>query len=104
MKNQSTPHNLEVQAGGPDRAPEANTSQNVIRSESSLRPTTQFQEVPIGQFFEYRGRRYKKLAPNLASDEDRNGTIFMYQTEVLPDPFARISQIPEPKNCLNPSL
>ena len=47
----------------------------------------QFQEIPIGQFFEFRGRRYKKLALSLASDEDRNGAIFRTETEVLPDPF-----------------
>ena len=51
--------------------------------------TIQFQEIPIGQFFEYRGRRYKKLALSMASDEDRNGNIFQAQTEVLPDPLAQ---------------
>ena len=43
----------------------------------------QFQEIPIGQHFEFRGRRYRKLALSMASDEDRNGTSFMAQTEVL---------------------
>ncbi|MEI6393235.1 MAG: hypothetical protein WCT12_19285 [Verrucomicrobiota bacterium] len=53
-------------------------------------PTTiQFQEIPIGQHFEFRDRRYKKLARNMASDEDRNGTIFQSETEVLPDPLRR---------------
>ena len=50
-------------------------------------PTIQFQEIQIGQHFEFRGRRYRKLARNMAGDEERNGTIFMDQTEVLPDPF-----------------
>ena len=49
--------------------------------------TIQFQEIPIGQYFEFRGRRYKKLALSMASDEDRYGNIFQAQTEVLPDPF-----------------
>jgi hypothetical protein len=49
----------------------------------------QFQEIAIGQHFEFRGRRYKKLALSMASHEDRIGNIFQAQTEVLPDPFAR---------------
>jgi hypothetical protein len=53
--------------------------------------TIQFQEIAIGQYFEFRGRRYKKLALSMASDEDRIGTIFQAQTEVLPDPFHSIS-------------
>ena len=53
--------------------------------------TIQFQEIAIGQHFEFRGRRYKKLALSMASDEDRIGTIFQAQTEVLPDPFHSIS-------------
>jgi len=53
-------------------------------------PTTiQFQEIPIGQHFEFRGRRYRKLALSMASDEDRIGNIFQAQTEVLPDPLSR---------------
>jgi len=47
----------------------------------------QFQEIPIGQFFEFRGRRYEKLALSRAGDEDRNSTIFLAQTEVLPGSF-----------------
>jgi hypothetical protein len=54
--------------------------------------TIQFQEVPIGQHFEFRGRRYRKLALNMAGDEDRNGTIFMNQTGVLPDPPSQTAQ------------
>ena len=53
----------------------------------------QFQEIPIGGHFEFRGRRYKKLALSMASDEDRNGTIFLAQTEVGPDPIPRIDPI-----------
>ena len=52
-------------------------------------PTLQFQEVPIGQHFEFRGRRYQKLALSIARDEDHYGNIFQAQTEVLPDPFAK---------------
>ena len=51
--------------------------------------TIQFQEIPIGQCFEFRGRRYQKLALSMASDEDRNGNIFQPQTKVLPDAFLR---------------
>jgi hypothetical protein len=57
-------------------------------------PTIQFQEIPIGQHFEFRGRRYQKLALSLARDEDHYGNIFQAQTEVLPDPFA--SRPPSP--------
>jgi len=56
-----------------------------------LPPTIQFQEIPIGQFFEFRGRRYKKLALSMAEDEDHYGNIFQAQTEVLPDST--------PRNC-----
>jgi hypothetical protein len=49
--------------------------------------TLQFQEIPIGQLFEFRGRPYQKLALSMASDEDRYGTIFRAETQVLPDPF-----------------
>jgi hypothetical protein len=49
--------------------------------------TIQFQEIPIGQHFEFRGRRFRKLALSMACDEDRIGNIFQAQTEVLPDPF-----------------
>ena len=34
-----------------------------------------------------------KLALNIASDEDKNGTLFQAQTEVLPDPFSRSSPL-----------
>ena len=54
---------------------------------SPLPSTIQFQEIPIGQHFEFRGRRYRKLALSMACDEDRIGNIFQAQTEVLPDPF-----------------
>jgi hypothetical protein len=51
--------------------------------------TIQFQEIPIGQLLEFRGRRYQELALSLASDEERNGTIFRAETEVQPDTFPR---------------
>jgi len=53
-----------------------------------IHSTIQFQELSIGQHFEFRGRRYEKLALSMACDEDRIGNIFQAQTEVLPDPFA----------------
>ena len=59
-------------------------------------PIMQFQEIQIGQDFEFRGRRYRKLALNMAGDEERNGTIFMNQTEVLPDPISRIGPTAPP--------
>ena len=52
-----------------------------------MHSTIQFQEIPIGGYFEFHGRRYRKLALSMASDEDRNGNIFQAQTEVLPDPL-----------------
>jgi hypothetical protein len=51
-------------------------------------PTIQFQEIPFGGCFESRGRRYQKISLIVARDEDGNGSIFMAQSEVLPDPFA----------------
>lgn len=47
----------------------------------------QFQELPLGQYFEFRGRRFQKLALSLACSEDRYGTVFHRDTEVLPDPL-----------------
>jgi len=44
-----------------------------------------FCELPIGSRFEFRGRRYEKLALSLACDEERCGNIFQDQTEVLSD-------------------
>jgi hypothetical protein len=61
--------------------------------------TIQFQEIPIGQFFEFRARRYRKLALSMASDEDRNGNIFQAQTEVLPDPLPRTILPSEVARC-----
>ena len=48
----------------------------------------QFREILIGHFAEFCGRRYQKLALSMASDEDRNGSVFMAQVEVQPDPLA----------------
>jgi hypothetical protein len=63
------------------------TSQSTGGTQCPMPSTIQFQEIPIGQFFEFRGRRYRKLALSMASDEDRNGAIFRAETEVLPDPL-----------------
>ena len=57
------------------------------QSRTPLPSTIQFQEIQIGQHFEFRGRRFRKLALSMACDEDRMGYIFQAQTEVLPDPF-----------------
>jgi hypothetical protein len=58
-----------------------------MNSTNTMPSTLQFQEIPIGGHFEFRGRRYKKLALSMASDEDHYGNIFQAETEVLPDPF-----------------
>jgi hypothetical protein len=47
--------------------------------------TVKFRELPLGARFEFRGRRYEKLALSLARDEERCGNIFHEHTEVLPD-------------------
>ncbi len=87
MKNESEPHN-QVDAAGPNPAPsDPSKLQKLTSPSSTMTATIQFQQIPIGQFFEFRGRRYKKLALSMASDEDRYGSIFMAETEVLPDPF-----------------
>ncbi len=44
---------------------------------------TTFCQLPIGARFEFRGRRYEKLALSMAGDEDRCGNIFREETEVL---------------------
>jgi hypothetical protein len=79
MKIESVTQTRVVRAGGAKPAP----------CRTGRPPTLQFQEIPVGGHFEFRGRRYRKLAASLARDEDRNGNIFMAQTEVLPDPLAR---------------
>lgn len=46
---------------------------------------TTFWQLPIGARFEFRGRRYEKLALSMARDEERCGNIFQYETEVVWD-------------------
>lgn len=46
---------------------------------------TAFSQLPVGARFEFRGRRYEKLALSLARDEERCGNIFQDHTEVLWD-------------------
>jgi|GEM_PF-6109308 hypothetical protein len=64
--------------------------------------TIQFQEIPIGRYFEFRGRRYQKLALSLARDEDRYGTIFLAQTEVLPQDQIPPHDLSPEVACLHP--
>jgi hypothetical protein len=45
----------------------------------------QFQQLPIGARFEFRGRRFEKLALSMAGGEDRCATIFRDDTEVFWD-------------------
>ena len=84
MKDETSSQNHKVDAGrGRAAIPDASTHRGLDGQR------VQFQEIAIGGYFEFRGRRYQKLALNMASDEDRNGSIFMNQTEVSPDPYAR---------------
>ena len=46
---------------------------------------TTFWQLPIGARFEFRGRRYEKLALSMARDEERCGNIFQDEAEVLWD-------------------
>lgn len=99
MKSESEPRNLEVERAGLGPA-----GQVTIKLQESTRPRTlQFQEIPIGDYFEFRGRRYRKLALSMADDEDRNGNIFQAQTEVLPEPLTRTGPTPEAIYRLKPS-
>ena len=41
-----------------------------------------FYELAIGAVFEFRGRRYTKIAMSMTEDENRTGTIFMGGAEV----------------------
>ncbi len=43
----------------------------------------QFQQLPIGARFEFRGRRYEKLALGIARDEDHCGNLFQDETQVF---------------------
>jgi len=62
--------------------------------------TTTFYQLPIGARFEFRGRRYEKLALSLARDEERCGNVFQDETEVLwdrrPGEEAKPPRPPEP--------
>jgi hypothetical protein len=81
MKNESASQNLTSKAGEPGSP----AQDNETRQEIARLTTLLFQEIQIDQFFEFRGRRYQKLALSMASDEDRNGNIFQAETEVLAD-------------------
>jgi len=59
------------------------------------RHLTQFSALPVGARFEFRGRRYEKLALSLARDEDCCGNVFQDQTEVWAD-------LPPPPRVLDP--
>ena len=95
MKKESEPQN-QVDAAGPNPAPDdPSMLQNITIPSSPSPPTVQFQKIQVGQHFEFRGRRYKKLALSMASDEDRIGNIFQAKTEVLPDPVPRTTLPPK---------
>jgi hypothetical protein len=44
-----------------------------------------FYELAIGAQFIFRGRRFEKIAMSMANDEKRFGSVFMGETEVVPD-------------------
>ena len=44
-----------------------------------------FYELAIGARFEFRGRRFVKEAMSMAQDEERMGTIFLGETDVISD-------------------
>ena len=63
---------------------------------------TRFDAIPIGARFEFRGRRYEKLAFTLAGDEERCGNHFHGATEVVcatpapaPAPPSRLAHRPQ---------
>lgn len=41
-----------------------------------------FRQLGVGARFEFRGRRYEKIALSMAQDEERLGNVFHDQTEV----------------------
>jgi hypothetical protein len=47
---------------------------------------TTFYELPVGARFEFRGRRYEKVALSMAGDEERCGSVFHDNAEVVWDP------------------
>ncbi len=63
-------------------------------------PSHSFPGNPHRPTFRLRGRQYQKLTLSMAGDEDRYGTIFMAETEVVPDP---LSQPTQPTDRLKPS-
>ena len=44
-----------------------------------------FYELAIGARFIFRGRRFEKIAMSMANDEKQFGSVFMGETEVVPD-------------------
>jgi hypothetical protein len=58
--------------------------------------TVKFQQVQIGEIFEFRGRRYRKVAMSMAHDEDRCGNVFQENTDVVPHAGAQPRQAPAP--------
>ena len=61
---------------------------------------TTFYQLPLGARFEFRGKRYEKLALSMAGDEDRCGNIFQEEAEVFwerrPGEELRPPRPPEP--------
>ena len=57
--------------------------------------TTKFFELPVGAHFEFRGRRYEKLALSLAWDEERSGNVFHAETEVVREGAPQPAEMPQ---------
>lgn len=57
--------------------------------------TVKFNQIPVGARFEFRGRRYQKVALSMAHDEDRYGNVFLDYTEVIPEPGPVKADIPQ---------
>jgi hypothetical protein len=50
-----------------------------------------FVELPLGARFEFRGRRYEKVAQSMARDEERLGNVFHRDCEVVTEDPATTS-------------
>ena len=48
-----------------------------------------FSELAVGAWFVFRGRRFEKIAMNMANNEHGRGSTFMGETEVAPEDSAR---------------
>ena len=93
---------------GDRRSEKLKTKQQKLKYGKKKNMKTTFYQLPIGAKFEFRGRRFEKKALSLASDEDRVGNVFQYETEVFWDcepgaqPGPPMPPRPEWKTCPAP--